>query len=282
VDERDWLAARFQAHRPRLRAVAYRMPGSTSEADDAVQEAWIRLSRANAGAIDNLEAWLASAVGGWRPTCAAPASRGASSHRRRTCRTRSWTAPTASTPSTRRWWPPPGSAWSVWPVLVNGAAGWVALGGGDAFASPRSRCRAGVSRGWTSSWTARARRAWASPPFDAHHNQTQARQAHRRPHARRARGPRDQLQAAIAAVHAQAQAAARTDWSGSPRCTSSCSIRRPHRWWRSTGRSPSPWPRAHRGDRDGHIIDPFGHGWTIATHVEDVAPQELARRMAGL
>jgi Sigma-70 region 2 len=98
VDERDWLAARFQAHRPRLRAVAYRMPGSTSEADDAVQEAWIRLSRANAGAIDNLEAWLASAVGGWRPTCAAPASRGASSHRRRICRTRSWTAPDSIDP----------------------------------------------------------------------------------------------------------------------------------------------------------------------------------------
>jgi PhnB protein len=36
------------------------------------------------------------------------------------------------------------------------------------------------------------------------------------------------------------------------------------------------------GDRDGHIIDPFGHGWTIATHVEDVAPQEMMRRMAEL
>jgi RNA polymerase sigma-70 factor (ECF subfamily) len=63
MDERDWLAERFQAHRPRLRAVAYRMLGSTSEADDAVQEAWIRLSRSNAGEIDNLEAWLVSAVG---------------------------------------------------------------------------------------------------------------------------------------------------------------------------------------------------------------------------
>ena len=63
MDERDWLAERFQAHRPRLRAVAYRMLGSTSEADDAVQEAWIRLSRSNAGEIDNLEAWLVTAVG---------------------------------------------------------------------------------------------------------------------------------------------------------------------------------------------------------------------------
>jgi RNA polymerase sigma factor (sigma-70 family) len=63
MDERDWLAERFQAHRPRLHAVAYRMLGSTSEADDAVQEAWIRLSRANSGEIDNLEAWLVTAVG---------------------------------------------------------------------------------------------------------------------------------------------------------------------------------------------------------------------------
>jgi RNA polymerase sigma factor (sigma-70 family) len=63
MGERDWLAERFQAHRPRLRAVAYRMLGSTSEADDAVQEAWIRLSRSNAGEIDNLEAWLVTAVG---------------------------------------------------------------------------------------------------------------------------------------------------------------------------------------------------------------------------
>jgi RNA polymerase sigma-70 factor (ECF subfamily) len=63
MDERDWLAQRFQEHRPRLRAVAYRMLGSTSEADDAVQEGWVRLSRSNAGEIDNLEAWLVSAVG---------------------------------------------------------------------------------------------------------------------------------------------------------------------------------------------------------------------------
>jgi RNA polymerase sigma-70 factor (ECF subfamily) len=63
MDERDWLAQRFQEHRPRLRAVAYRMLGSTSEADDAVQEAWIRLSRSNASEIDNVEAWLVTVVG---------------------------------------------------------------------------------------------------------------------------------------------------------------------------------------------------------------------------
>jgi RNA polymerase sigma-70 factor (ECF subfamily) len=62
MDERDWLAQRFQAHRRRLRAVAYRMLGSTSEADDAVQEAWIRLSRSNAAEIDNLGGWLTTVV----------------------------------------------------------------------------------------------------------------------------------------------------------------------------------------------------------------------------
>ena len=63
MDERDWLADRFEHYRPRLRAVAYRMLGSTSEADDAVQEAWIRLARSSADEIDNLEAWLVTVVG---------------------------------------------------------------------------------------------------------------------------------------------------------------------------------------------------------------------------
>jgi len=63
MDERDWLAERFQEHRPRLRAVAYRMLGSTSEADDAVQETWIRLSGSAVGEIGNLEAWLITVVG---------------------------------------------------------------------------------------------------------------------------------------------------------------------------------------------------------------------------
>ena len=62
MDEREWLAQRFQEHRPRLRAVAYRMLGSTSEADDALQEAWIRLSRSNEGEIDNLGGWLTTVV----------------------------------------------------------------------------------------------------------------------------------------------------------------------------------------------------------------------------
>jgi RNA polymerase sigma factor (sigma-70 family) len=57
-DDRDRLAARFEENRTRLRSVAYRMLGSLSEADDAVQEAWLRLHRSDADAIDNLAGWL--------------------------------------------------------------------------------------------------------------------------------------------------------------------------------------------------------------------------------
>jgi RNA polymerase sigma factor (sigma-70 family) len=63
MQERDWLAARFEAQRPRLRSVAFRILGSTSDAGDAVQEAWIRLNRSKPGEIDNLEAWLVTVVG---------------------------------------------------------------------------------------------------------------------------------------------------------------------------------------------------------------------------
>jgi RNA polymerase sigma factor (sigma-70 family) len=62
MDERDWLAERFEEHRGGLRAVAYRMLGSLSEADDAVQEAWLRLNRTDAGDIENLRAWLTTVV----------------------------------------------------------------------------------------------------------------------------------------------------------------------------------------------------------------------------
>ena len=63
MDERDWLAERFEEHRTRLRAVAYRMLGSLTEADDAVQEAWLRLSRSDTGDVDDLGAWLTTVVG---------------------------------------------------------------------------------------------------------------------------------------------------------------------------------------------------------------------------
>jgi RNA polymerase sigma factor (sigma-70 family) len=62
MDEREWLAERFEERRSRLRAVAYRMLGSVSEADDAVQEAWLRLSRSDANAIENLDGWLTTVV----------------------------------------------------------------------------------------------------------------------------------------------------------------------------------------------------------------------------
>jgi RNA polymerase sigma-70 factor (ECF subfamily) len=62
MDDQDWLAERFEEHRYRLRAVAYRMLGSLSEADDAVQEAWLRLSRTDAGGIENLAGWLTTVV----------------------------------------------------------------------------------------------------------------------------------------------------------------------------------------------------------------------------
>ena len=63
MGEREWLADRFEANRTHLRAVAYRMLGSVSEADDAVQEAWLRLSRADASDVENLGGWLTTVVG---------------------------------------------------------------------------------------------------------------------------------------------------------------------------------------------------------------------------
>ncbi len=62
MDEHDSLAERFEANRTHLRAVAYRMLGSLSEADDAVQEAWLRLSRSDTSVVDNLSGWLTTVV----------------------------------------------------------------------------------------------------------------------------------------------------------------------------------------------------------------------------
>jgi RNA polymerase sigma factor (sigma-70 family) len=62
MDERTWLTERFEEHRPRLRAVAHRLLGSASEAEDAVQEAWLRLARADAASVENLGAWLTTVV----------------------------------------------------------------------------------------------------------------------------------------------------------------------------------------------------------------------------
>ena len=63
MNDQDVLAKRFEEHRTHLHSVAYRMLGSTGEADDAVQEAWLRLSRADSDAVENLRAWLTTVVG---------------------------------------------------------------------------------------------------------------------------------------------------------------------------------------------------------------------------
>jgi RNA polymerase sigma factor (sigma-70 family) len=63
MNEYDWMAERFEAHRGHLRAVAYRMLGSLSEADDAVQESWLKLSRADTSDVTNLGGWLTTVVG---------------------------------------------------------------------------------------------------------------------------------------------------------------------------------------------------------------------------
>ena len=102
MSEQDWLAQRFEEHRRRLRAVAYRMLGSVSEPEDAVQEAWLRLSGSEPGEIENLSGWLRTVV----------ARVSLNMLRSRTVRReeplgphvpdRSSTAPTESIPGTRR------------------------------------------------------------------------------------------------------------------------------------------------------------------------------------
>src|SRR5919112_74087 len=62
MEDHEWLAKRFEEHRAHLRAVAYRMLGSPSEAEDAVQEAWLRLSRSDTSGVENLTGWLTRVV----------------------------------------------------------------------------------------------------------------------------------------------------------------------------------------------------------------------------
>src|SRR5215510_1944233 len=62
MDEQDWLVDRFEEHRTHLKAVAYRMLGSVADAEDAVQESWLRVSRAGAGEVENLGGWLTTIV----------------------------------------------------------------------------------------------------------------------------------------------------------------------------------------------------------------------------
>jgi RNA polymerase sigma factor (sigma-70 family) len=63
MDEREWLTERFEQHRPHLRAVAYRMLGSVSETDDALQEAWLRIRKQHPVTVENMQAWLTTVVG---------------------------------------------------------------------------------------------------------------------------------------------------------------------------------------------------------------------------
>jgi RNA polymerase sigma factor (sigma-70 family) len=63
VDERQWLTERFEQHRPHLRGVAYRMLGSVSEADDALQDAWLRIRDQDPASVENMQAWLTTVVG---------------------------------------------------------------------------------------------------------------------------------------------------------------------------------------------------------------------------
>jgi RNA polymerase sigma factor (sigma-70 family) len=63
MDEREWLTERFERHRSHLRAVAYRMLGSVSEADDALQEAWLRIRGQDPARVENMQAWLTTVVG---------------------------------------------------------------------------------------------------------------------------------------------------------------------------------------------------------------------------
>jgi RNA polymerase sigma factor (sigma-70 family) len=62
MDEHEWMAERFEAERSHLRAVAYRMLGDLTEADDAVQESWLRLSRSDTSGVENLGGWLTTVV----------------------------------------------------------------------------------------------------------------------------------------------------------------------------------------------------------------------------
>jgi DNA-directed RNA polymerase specialized sigma24 family protein len=87
MDENEWLAERFEQHRPRLRAVAYRMLGSPAGADDAVQDAWLRLSRSDPEQIDNLGGWLTTVVAGSACICCALAGAAGRTRSLRTCPT---------------------------------------------------------------------------------------------------------------------------------------------------------------------------------------------------
>ena len=110
MSEDDWLVERFEEQRPHLRGVAYRMLGSLSEADDAVQETWQRVSRSDTSDVENLGGWLTTITSRVCLNVLGRAGHDARNHSRHTCRTRSWIAPTSATPSTRPCWPTPSAS----------------------------------------------------------------------------------------------------------------------------------------------------------------------------
>jgi DNA-directed RNA polymerase specialized sigma24 family protein len=113
MDERAWLTERFEEHRTRLRAVAYRMLGSVSEADDAVQEAWLRVSRADTSSVENVSGWLTTVVA----RVCLNMLRTRESRREEPLDVqvpdRSSAARTGATPSRKRCWPTR-SGWHCW------------------------------------------------------------------------------------------------------------------------------------------------------------------------
>src|SRR5881397_2497140 len=102
MDHETWQAEQFQALRPQLQSVAYRMLGSVGEAEDAVQETWLRLSRSDDAAIANLGGWLTTVAGRICWTCCAPAARGTRTRPVAGCPSRSWPTRTPRVQSTRR------------------------------------------------------------------------------------------------------------------------------------------------------------------------------------
>ena len=81
MTDQQWLAERFEEYRPHLRSVAYKMLGSLTEADDAVQDAWLRVSRSDTSEVENLGAWLTTIVARVAPL---------TDHGRRGARLRGW------------------------------------------------------------------------------------------------------------------------------------------------------------------------------------------------
>ncbi len=104
IDDQAWLAERFEANRAQLRRVAFRMLGSLTEADDAVQEAWIRLRRTETSKVDNLQAWLTTVVGRVCPTSGPPLPGVSASSSSRTPSPWSFTAAGSPNRASRGWW----------------------------------------------------------------------------------------------------------------------------------------------------------------------------------